>query len=181
MKRGRRCPVQICWGEQQVDHSSGHHFPDEWLCVRPPPRVSTDNACTSKSEKQCDRAPRTQGLPMHLQCYTIHANYMSLNGLAPGSKLTKVNGWGLDVSLERPGVVHGPPVPHNQLLHKYGCVSPLAVVLCCSDSILNEECSVWSPILSFFWLWTISCCIRPFLSRSWGRTGGACTYLHLGT
>lgn len=68
--------------------------------------VSTDTGRISKSHKECDRVPRTRGQSIHLQCYPNHAHCTSLlNGLTLGRKLTKVASRGLDVSLERPGVV----------------------------------------------------------------------------
>lgn len=117
--------------------------------------ASTDTACTSKSQKQCDRVPRTRGQSMHLQCYPNHASCISLNELTPGSKLTKVTSRGLDVSLARAGVVHqfsASYLPRQVCCTSSGHASPDSMVSCWSNHYLGiqcGECSVCSPTCCF--------------------------------
>lgn len=88
---------------------------------------------------------------MHLQCYPNHASRISLNGLTPGNKLAKATSRGLDVSLERAGVVHqfsASYLPRQVCRTGSGHISPASIVLCWSSIILYGECFVFSPTSS---------------------------------
>lgn len=88
---------------------------------------------------------------MHLQCYPNHASCISLDGLTPGNKLAKATSRGLDVSLERAGVVHqfsASYLPRQVCRTSSGHISPVSMVLCWSSIIMYGECSLCTPTSS---------------------------------